>query len=379
MTLNNEHSIATSKRRYRHRKVWSDRTVHSRMLGCQACIDLDTCGGLSVRDSVISCLDYCCGAPENCDIVCKLASDKYVGRVREVNGFSLSTVRRTQPISFVSIPAVVPLIYHGSRRNLPFEAEMICLPFNTLLDTIGSSLNSIKRTDITAKYRIRPETRLMLTGISKDIDLEKWWGFSQHRIRIVRTLKRLGFQFVTSPNFSVFAERPRWDDMHSMKRIAIAHEEFQSEGIRAALHVNARTERDYERWSQYVASRNEISDVAFEFRTGARFIDRTNWHVKRLCELANYVNQPLHLTIRASPNWALQPLSRAFAGITIIESSVFMKTMKRQRGFLRPDGSIGWMPIQTERNQPLDELLRDNWNVCRSGTETQLSLSVLST
>lgn len=52
---------------------------------------------------------------------------------------------------------------------------------------------------------------------------------------------------VTTPNYSLSIDQPRWDDLHSLKRIAIVHEEFLNEGLPAALHVNARTDKDWER------------------------------------------------------------------------------------------------------------------------------------
>jgi hypothetical protein len=52
----------------------------------------------------------------------------------------------------------------------------------------------------------------------------------------------------TTPNYSLFVDRPRWDDLHAMKRIAIVHGEFLEAGMPGALHVNGRTDRDFERW-----------------------------------------------------------------------------------------------------------------------------------
>jgi hypothetical protein len=85
----------------------------------------------------------------------------------------------------------------------------------------------------------------------------------------IRALRSLGVTLVTTPNFSLFIDQPRWDDLHSQKRIMIVHEEFLSEGLPAALHVNARTERDWERWTEYIAARPELTHIAFEFATGA--------------------------------------------------------------------------------------------------------------
>ncbi|MGH7268007.1 MAG: hypothetical protein ACREMB_24585 [Candidatus Rokuibacteriota bacterium] len=83
---------------------------------------------------------------------------------------------------------------------------------------------------------------------------------------------------VTTPNFSLFADQPCWDDLHSIKRIALVHEEFLSEGLPAALHINARTDQDWERWRAYVAVRPEVTHIAFEFATGAGRAERIKWY-----------------------------------------------------------------------------------------------------
>ena len=372
MTIDVQNGVAASKRRSQHKKTWNDRNMHSRMLGCQSCIDLHTCGGLSVKESAFDCLDYCCEKPERCDVVCKVSTNRFVERVREIDGFSLSNVRRAQPLNIAAIPKVVPLLYHGSRRDVLFSNEMICLPLYHFIFSVANNLASLDRKEVCEIYRINPDSRLMLTGVAEDWELEKWWAESGRRVQTIRSLKHLGIEFVTSPNFSVFADRPRWDDMHSMKRIAIAYEEFSREGIRTALHVNARTERDYDRWAQFVSSRQEISDVAFEFRTGARYSERIDWHVQHLCEIAKSANRLLNITVRAAPIPVLQQLSREFNRVTIIESNSFIKTMKRRRGVLRPNGSVKWVRHPTERDQTLDALLNENWGISREGIETQL-------
>ena len=52
-----------------------------------------------------------------------------------------------------------------------------------------------------------------------------------------------------------------------------------SEGLPAALHVNARTEHDYARWGELIADRQEIEILAFEFATGCGRGERIDWHV----------------------------------------------------------------------------------------------------
>src|SRR3546814_9774851 len=54
-----------------------------------------------------------------------------------------------------------------------------------------------------------------------------------------------------------------------LKRILMATVEMMQAGLPTALHANARTERDFERWGELIAERPEIQYLAFEFATGA--------------------------------------------------------------------------------------------------------------
>ncbi len=56
----------------------------------------------------------------------------------------------------------------------------------------------------------------------------------------------------------------------------------------AALHINGRTETDFRRWTDYVASRKEITHLAYEFTTGTAWAGRREQHAAWLCEAAMY-------------------------------------------------------------------------------------------
>jgi hypothetical protein len=172
-------------------------------------------------------------------------------------------------------------------------------------------------------------------------------------------LRECGVTLATTPNFSLFVDRPRWDDLHSIKRIALAHWEFLDEGLAAALHVNGRTEMDFHRWAEFLGERPEITHIAYEFTTGTGRSSRRGLHVDWLCGLVGKVGRPLHLVIRGGME-ALQTLYDAFDGsITVLETSAFIKTMMQQRAAYSKE-SIAWLPAPTAVDEPLDELYEAN-------------------
>jgi hypothetical protein len=209
-------------------------------------------------------------------------------------------------------------------------------------------------------FGIAPETAVLLTGTDRDPPLERWWGLGETARRsIIRSLRNAGVVMTTTPNYSLFLDRPRWDDLHSMKRIAIVHSEFLSEGLPAALHVNGRTDADFRRWTDYVRMRPEVTHLAYEFTTGTGAAERREKHVSWLVELARSIDHPLHLIIRGAAE-LLPSLNTAFANVTFLDTSVFMKTMKRQRAFCKDDGGISWLASPTIAGAPLDDLFAEN-------------------
>ena len=158
--------------------------------------------------------------------------------------------------------------------------------------------------------------------------------------------------------------------MHSIKRIAITHEEFLREGMPAALHVNARTERDWERWTEYILRRSEITHVAFEFATGAGWAGRIEWHADQLARLAEGVGRPLHLVVRAANRNVLPALISAFAHTTVLDTTSFIKAVHRQRAVETAPGKIDWETSPTAPNTPVDDLLEHNWSLVRRGYDT---------
>lgn len=167
---------------------------------------------------------------------------------------------------------------------------------------------------------------------------------------------------VTTPNYSLFSNAPRWDDLHSMKRIALVHAEFQQAGLLSALHVNGRTKADFGRWGDLIAERPEITHIAYEFTTGAGRAERRNLHTRWLRGLAEHIGRPLTLVVRGGHE-LVPELAEAFAQVVILDTSAFMKAMKRQRAARRGNVGIEWLASPTGVDEPLDEIFEHNVQV----------------
>jgi hypothetical protein len=306
-------------------RLWHDPARNTPGLGCARCRERDLCGGLVIKAAFLDCLQFCCGKSQNCDRVCRNNPD-YVDRLREVGTFDLNTVPRGPVLDAPALPPILPIIFHGNGRDVPIRADAVALPLYRMFNRRTGAPRFADGTAMRSQFGIAPETAVLLTGTDRDPPLERWWGLGETARRsIIRSLKNAGVVITTTPNYSLFLDRPRWDDLHSMKRIAIVHSEFLSEGLPAALHVNGRTDADFRRCTNYVLMRPEITHLAYEFTTGTGAAGRREKHASWLVELARSVPRPLHLMIRGGAELR-RSLNTTFANVTFLDTSVFMKT-----------------------------------------------------
>lgn len=349
-------SIRTNRK---GKNKWHNEHRNMPSIGCSVCPEYKICGGLRVSKPLFWCLDYCCGKPDACDVVCR-NNPKFVDDVREIGGFDLNFVMRAERLPKTSLPKVVPLLFHGNSRDASLAVSTVALPFARMFDRRTGKARFLNRDDLCDAFKIDSQATIILSGTDSDPPLESWWQIGrENRDRVIRSLNDAGIVLATSPNYSLFVDQPRWDDLHSMKRISIAHGEMLAAGLQSALHVNGRTETDFLRWTEYLRSRPEVAILAYEFTTGTGSVGRRDVHVEWLTKLARDVNRPLDLIIRGGVE-LIPILSQAFSTLTFIDTSAFMKTVKRRRATLTEGGKLLWRPAPTEIGAPLDELLREN-------------------
>ncbi len=352
-------SERVSRNLRRERRLWHDESRNMPSLGCFACRERELCGLLHTEAGLFDCLQFCCGNAETCDRVCRNHPD-YVDRVREIGGFALHNVPRAARLDGPTLPLVIPVIFHGNRRVLPAPSRLVALPLYRMFDRRSGRPRFPNHAALCANFGIEPGASIVLTGTDQDPPLERWWGFGANARRaLIRAFKAAGVSLATTPNYSMFLDRPRWDDLHAMKRIAIVHEEFLSEGLPAALHVNGRTDNDFRRWGAYLAIRPEITHLCYEFTTGTGRAGRREQHSTWLVSLAAAAGRPLHLITRGSTE-VLPALSAAFSNVTILDTSIFMKTMMRRRAVPAKQSRLSWTRSPTAIGAPLDDLFAEN-------------------
>ena len=327
-------------------------------LGCPACGSFDLCGGLRNASGAIDCRAFCtCTDPAGCNAVCPRKPKEFIGREKEVGGWSLDNVPRVTRVQHQALPPAVIWLSHSYRRSAPLRAPAVAVPLHALYDHLSGRPRFHSRRDLDRGFAIAPGAALVIDGIGQDFEIEPAWG-TGWASGLIDNLVALRPAVVTVPNFSVFLDVTRWDNFHNMKRIALFWAELTAAGIPTALHVNGRMARDFERWSDFVRRRDEVAAISFEFATGAGRASRGGWYAEQLERIQEAAGRPLTLVCRGY-RWA-ERLAGSFQSVTVIDTSVFMKTVFRQE--CDPTAPGGWR--KAECSPPLDELLQMNWDRC---------------
>ena len=361
---------------YRTQSLWHVSKQHSLSLGCQGCFFRPDCGGLEVEANVFYCTDFCrCKDRAACDTVCPNNPMPLVARLQEVRGLKLDNVPQAAHLTHHSLPASIPLISHGSLRKEPLASPAVALPLAHMVNFASGQVKFATRQALLEEFHLRGNVRIVLTGTDRDKYLERWWALVD-RDSVIQDLIKLGIVLVTAPNFSLFNDVPRLDNLYNVKRIALTWSEIQTGGLPCALHLNARTDQDWHCWTRFLAVHSEVDTVAVEFGTGAGYGTRTAWHVEQLIQLAERVARPLRLIVRGGVQ-VLPRLSQAFSSVTLIDSRPFFKTVRRQRAVLI-DGRLRWQKAPTDPGAPLDQLLRHNIALTESALGEPLGVTDLS-
>lgn len=370
MRANNHRGEQQRKRRpsrllRQERRRWDDDTKSPRALGCGPCHELGICGGQHTELKGFSCLDECCKSPSTCTAMCPNNPAMFIARHREINGFDLHNVPRAKKLATANLPVYAPHIYHGYRRAGLLEIDTVAVPLHALYKKRDGSPKFASRGELAANLGVHENAKIILVGSGDDAAIEAWWRLGEGRLPLLRMLADHGYELATAPNYSLFTNQLRFDDMHAMKRIAIVQQEFVAAGVSCALHINARTPRDYERWGNYIRERDEITHVAFEFATVWRWPLRRAFHLQHLASLPSYVGRPLHIIMIGGMD-ALPTLARAYPRLTYVDAVPFMKAVKRQRLAEGNDQSLPSHPNPTRPGEPISPLLVHNVEIARA-------------
>lgn len=342
-----------------------DQSDGTLMLGCGECLERQHCGGLQVAAGgadAMDCMSMCrCDDPDACDVMCPKAPERYVRRWLEVGGLALTDVPVAKPLPFPLLPDEALLVEgKANRARRPSQAlSYVAVPLSMTVKKTGLQTRPKSRRELESTFGLAPKFGWIASGVEQDAKVERMWKLPSPK-RTYQALRDAGVILATTPDYSTIADVPRPDNLHAMKRIAWTWYEMMDAGLQAALHINGRTDFDYIRWGEFAKRQPALQAVAFEFLTGAepkesglRFVAR----IHRFVEVSGRKN--LVLVLRGGAQW-VDRLEPYFRQVVLLDSGVYMKTVKRQRMELDSDGNPRYRSNKTSSDAELNELFLHN-------------------
>lgn len=345
-----------------HKGAWVLKDVGAApaLLGCQGCSDLGICGGLHLRNesAMLTCMDHCqCNDSKTCDLVCPRRPEVFARRIHEVRGLDFENIpRKESGILLPPLPRVVPILEGRVSKRHPVALEYAAVPLTRALIGRGSKTRAKTAEELKLDHGVNPRRGWIATGIEDDRFVERTWGLAQPR-EVFKAMKAAGVIFATSPNYSLYLDAPRHDNLHAMKRIAWMWYAMNEAGIPTALHVNGRTDHDFERWASFIAARPEVTSIAFEFLTGAKQDIDAERYMARLTALRASVGRPLLLAVRGAAEHAHR-LEQVFEQVVWLDASPYFRAVHRQEPIFGDDGVLRYCARRARREEPIGALFK---------------------
>lgn len=327
-------------------------------IGCTACAYLGQCGGMSAGGTVYDCRSLCCGSPNTCKhAVCPEKKREMVIRSIEVGGFGLENINIGKT-STPALPNYIPLVDTPASRSESLDYGAFVIP-------ITASIRKGRfrsRQELCDHFLIKPESTLIFNGVGQDRHIEPLWPWFNSS-QFADTVSVLKPDAIWTPNFSLFSDAPRTQDLHSIKRIAICTERIAACGIAPILHLNARTPHDYKRWGDLL-SRSPVDLVAFEFHSMPK--RQIDFHLDQLCHLQSITKRPLTILARGiSSPLVLERLARVFSRVVFVDTHAIQASRRRYyiiergRGLERRKGyALNDEPVDRFAQANVDQLAR---------------------
>lgn len=330
---------------------------------CAECVFLKDCGGLDGEEFNKGCFQRCDRRCRNvvCDCVCPGAPVQFDEAWLEVEGICKPPISCSQQHSTTLPPFYVPQIIHGSNRLKAFDARWVSIPLLSILSfgRRGCDIRFDTRESLCAALKISINSHIILSSVSHDWVIEKFWADHRYRNLLPR-IAALNFEAMTVPNFSFMLDVPRTNALYNLSRIFRLIERMSDNGITTVPHINASTGGDWEKWERIVASIPNIKMVGVEFQTGLSDQARGIKFLQRLDRLQEATGRRLHPIAAGGAGW-MKELSSITDSFTAVDSTPFMKTVKRQAAIsFAIGGRPRWHTRRTYEGEALDELLVEN-------------------
>ncbi|MEN3368895.1 MAG: hypothetical protein V7609_1038 [Verrucomicrobiota bacterium] len=311
-----------------------------------------------------------------CDVVCPSVPLLFGEYFADVGGICVPPSEPLCGFDPAELPLYIPQINHGGRRDEDLDEPWVTVPLYVLARRDRRQRYVVRfqsGEELRRALRVPAHTKIIVTSAVPDNYIEDFWA--EHRVlQVPERLAALGLSAMTVPNYSFMLDVPRTNSLYNLSRIFRAAEAISTAGIPTMLHLNASTKKDWERWLKVLRDQPHISSVSLEFQTGTSHRDIGDKYFAGLIDLQQLLGRPLHPFVLAGGG-RLAALQKHFRAFTVVDSTPFFKTMKRQ--ILVPfQGGAKWRLRRTAPGASLSSRLATNIERHRNRFLSQLGLPI---
>jgi len=257
---------------------------------CSSCKEALLCGGCPGHCRVCLCGECECSS---CSSFC-CKHENFGNVVAGFGGFSFSS-DSTEKISVPNLPEYIPQIQTGRWKG-KIDIDFAAFSADKVYSKKASyQLHRSVLEGIRKKFELADRTKLVLLNNGHDPIIEALWE-GHRKSGLVAQYRRVGFDVVVSPDYSIFDDRPRVEHLLAMKKSLLFYEMMTVSGISSIPHIYMFNRRDTERWAEYLRHNEWIDHIAVCLQTDKNSTDSDfDNTLDQLASLRDSVGRELHL------------------------------------------------------------------------------------
>ena len=157
-----------------------------------------------------------------------------------------------------AVPRHLPVLVQAYAD--PVDLPWIALHAGRVFGLTGASVTPKHRRPLREVYRLAPETRLALQFYVEDRVLEGVWA---HRRHLIPRLREMGFDLILAPNFSVWRDHSRFEQLVQQRRSFAFYHELREAGLPAIPDVGwSLFVPDGRLWAEWINDQRNLAAIS---------------------------------------------------------------------------------------------------------------------
>jgi len=218
------------------------------------------------------------------------------------------------------LPDLVPLVWRD-RRTLPPGRAIYAVSLSTLLNPCESGREiraCYPRMDLRRTVHLPENASLLLTGNAKDNLLEWVW---LNRAGVLDTIAANRFEYVTTPNYSVYGNKCSLEWAYNLKRAMFFLPLLKQVAPNPILTVSLPSEAIFDRYVDWLIRNPDVNCVALNLQMLRRRSNELQAELDKGAALQERIGRALHYIVAGpSTSTRIEMVHVTLSKVTIVSS-----------------------------------------------------------